>query len=194
MLPEARRRVLRLVAAAGGIALVLGLILSGALDGFSLEQTAQWVRSFGPWGFAVFLLAFSFIQPVGVSGHTFVLAAALVWPAPLAFGLSLLGALGSSLVNVAFARWVAFDWVQARIPDRLRKYERWLTERGLVGVIVFRLVTFTLHPAQLLMGVMRVPLPRLIVGTLIGFAPMVAIDVWFGGELLRWLLTRLGLG
>jgi uncharacterized membrane protein YdjX (TVP38/TMEM64 family) len=193
VLPQTRRRVLRLLAAAGVVALVLTLIFSGVLDEFSLEKTAQWVRSFGTWGFVVFLLAFTFIQPIGVSGHTFVLAAALVWPPQLAFVLSLVGALGSSLVNVAFARWVAFDWVQARIPERLRKYERWLTERGLWGVIVFRLLTFTMHPAQLLMGVMRVPLPRLILGTLIGFAPIVAVDVWFGGELLRRLLAWLGL-
>lgn len=176
------------------VALVGGLIFSGALEEFSLAKTAQWVHGFGPWGFVVFLLAFTFIQPLGVSGHTFVLAAALVWLPEIAFALSLLGALGSSLVNVAFARWVAFDWVQAKVPERLRKYERWLTERGLVGVILFRLVTFTLHPAQLLIGVMRVPLPRLILGTLIGFAPMVAVDVWFGGALLRRLLAWLSLG
>lgn len=194
MLPDTRRRVLRLAAVAVVLAGVAALLLSGALDAFSLERTAAWVRGFGSWGFVVFLLAFAFIQPIGVSGHTFVLAAALVWPPEIAFILSLLGALGSSLVNVAFVRWVAFDWVQARIPARLRKYEQWLSGRGLLGVIVFRLLTFTLHPAQLLIAVMRVPLPRLVLGTLIGFAPTVAVDVWFGGELLRRLLTWLGLG
>jgi uncharacterized membrane protein YdjX (TVP38/TMEM64 family) len=95
-------------------------------------------------------------------------------------------------VNLAFVRWVAFDWVQARIPERLRKYERWLTERGFRAVIFFRLVTFTLHPAQLLISTLRLPLPRLIFGTLLGFAPTVAVDVWFGGALLRQVLTWLG--
>ncbi len=184
---------LRLAAVLLVIGLVLALIFSGALDDFSLEKTAAWVRAFGPWGLVLFVLAFAFVQPLGVSGHTFVLAAALVWPPELAFFLSWLGAIGSSLVNVAFARWVAYDWVQARIPDRLRKYERWL-ERGLGGVIVFRLITFTLHPAQLLIGVLKVPLPRLVLGTAIGFIPQIAIDVWFGGALLRRLLAWLGLG
>lgn len=192
--PHMRMRILRLIAVLAVLGLVATLIFSGALDEFSLEKTAAWVRSFGTWGAVVFILSFAFIQPVGVSGHTFVLAAALVWPPPLAFALSLTGALGSSLVNVAFARWVAFDWVQARIPERFRKYERWLTEKGLRGVILFRLVTFTLHPAQLLIGVMRVPLPRLILGTAIGFAPTIALDVWFGGELLRRLLAWVGSG
>lgn len=180
------------MAVLAAVALVVALLASGALDAFSLEKTAAWVRGFGPWGFAVFLLAFTFIQPVGVSGHTFVLAAALVWPPWTAFGLSLLGALGSALVNVAFARRVALDWVQARIPERLRRYERWVVERGFVGVVVFRLLTFTLHPAQLLMGVLRVPLGTLVLGTALGFAPTVAFDVWFGGELLKRLLAWLG--
>lgn len=187
-----RARVLRILAVAAVAALVAGLLLSGALDAFSLEKTAAWVRSFGALGFVVFLLAFAFIQPLGVSGHTFVLAGALVWPAGIAFTLGLLGALGSALVNVAFVRNVAFDWVQARIPERLRRYERWLTHNGLWGVVVFRLLTFTLHPAQLLISVVRVPLARLIIGTVIGFAPTVAFDVWFGGALLRRLLAWLG--
>lgn len=188
-LPRHAGRIAAVVAVLG---LIAALVLSGAFDDFSLERTADRVRGFGPLGFVVFLLAFTFIQPLGVSGHTFVLAAALVWPPWLAFSLSLVGALGSALVNVAFARWVAFDWVQARIPQRLRKYEGWL-QQGLGGLILFRVLTFTMHPAQLLIGVMRIPLPRLILGTAIGFMPTVALDVWFGGELLRRLLAWLGL-
>jgi len=182
----------RIAAVVAVVSLVAALVVSGAFDDFSLERTADRVRGFGPLGFVVFLLAFAFVQPLGVSGHTFVLAAALVWPPWLAFGLSLVGALGSALVNVGFARWVAFDWVQARIPERLRKYEGWL-QRGLSGLVLFRMLTFTMHPAQLLIGVMRIPLPRLIAGTAIGFAPTVALDVWFGGALLRRLLAWLGL-
>lgn len=187
-----RTKVLQIAALLAVLALVVGLIASGALSGFSLEHTAQFVRSFGPWGFVVYLLLFSFVQPMGVTGHVFTIAAALIWPPWMAFTIALLGALGSALVNVAFVRAVAFDWVQARIPARLRKYERWLVERGLIGVIMFRGLTFTLHPAQLLIATVRVPLPRMIVGTLIGFSPHVAVDVLLGGQLLRWLATHLG--
>ena len=48
---------IRIAAAVAVIALVAGLIASGALDAFSLEKTAEWVRSFGAAGFLVFLLA-----------------------------------------------------------------------------------------------------------------------------------------
>lgn len=178
-----------------GITLVLvaALFFSGAFDDFSLERTAALIRGYGPWGVAVYLLAFALLQPLGLSGNMFAVVAGLVWSPWLALPLALLGALGSAMVNVAFARYVAFDWVQARIPPKLRRYERWVTERGLPGVILYRLATFTLHPAQLLIGVLKVPLPRLILGTLIGFIPPVCIGVLLGGELTRWLAGLLGL-
>jgi uncharacterized membrane protein YdjX (TVP38/TMEM64 family) len=176
------------------LALVLGLFFSGALDGFSLERTASLIRGSGPWGIAVYVLAFALLQPLGLSGNMFTVVAGLVWSPWLALPLALAGAFGSAMVNVAFARYVAFDWVQARIPPRLRRYERWVAERGLVGVVLYRVATFTLHPAQLLIGVLKVPLPRLVAGTLIGFIPPVCMGVLLGGEVTRWLLGVLGLG
>jgi uncharacterized membrane protein YdjX (TVP38/TMEM64 family) len=142
----------------------------------------------------VYLLAFSLLQPLGLSGNMFAIVAGLVWSKPVALVLALLGAFGSAMTNVAVARYVAWDWVQQRIPPKLRRYERWVTERGLVGVILYRVATFTLHPAQLLIGVLNVPMPRLVVGTLIGFVPPVFIGVVLGGEALRWLAGLLGIG
>jgi len=175
------------------IALVIGLFASGALNTFSLERTTELIRSSGPWGVVVYLLAFAFLQPLGLSGNMFTVVAGLVWSTWLALLLALAGAMGSAMVNVAFARYVAFDWVQARIPLRVRKYERWLTDRGVWGVILFRAATFTLHPAQLLIGVMQVPLPRLILGIAIGFIPAVVMGVVLGGQAVRWIVRALGL-
>lgn len=189
MSPRARKLAVLSVV----VALVIGLIASGALDTFSLERTTGLIRASGPWGVAVYLLAFAFLQPLGLSGNVFTVVAGLIWPTWLALLLALLGACGSAMVNVAFARYVAYDWVQARIPPRLRRYERWLSDRGVWGIIAFRVVTFTLHPAQLLIGVMQIPLTRLVVGTAIGFIPAVVMGVVLGGQALRWVARLLGL-
>lgn len=175
------------------VALVIGLFASGALNTFSLERTTELIRASGPWGVVVYLLAFAFLQPLGLSGNMFTIVAGLIWPTWAALLLALVGAMGSAMVNVAFARYIAYDWVQARIPPRLRKYEHWLTDRGLLGVVMFRTATFTLHPAQLLIGVMQVPLPRLVLGTAIGFIPAVVMGVVLGGQALRWVARALGL-
>jgi uncharacterized membrane protein YdjX (TVP38/TMEM64 family) len=192
--PVAQRPHAKIALVVITLVLVLGLFLSGAFDGFSLERTAELIRGYGSWGFAVYVLAFALLQPLGLSGNMFAIVAGLVWSPWLALPLALAGAFGSAMVNVAFARYVAFDWVQARIPPKLRRYERWVTERGLLGVIFYRFATFTLHPAQLLIGVLKVPLPRLIAGTLLGFIPPVCIGVLLGGEVTRWLMGVLGFG
>ncbi|MDP2274149.1 MAG: VTT domain-containing protein [Archangium sp.] len=184
---------MKLALLVGAVGLALGLFVSGAFDDFSLERTAQLVRSYGPWGIAVYLLAFTFLQPLGMSGTVFAVVAGLVWPPWLALLLAMTGACGSATINVAFARYVAFDWVQARIPPKLRRYERWVTDRGLLGVILYRAATGTMPPAQLLIGVLNVPLPRLIIGTVIGFIPQIALNVFLGGGLTRWLAGLLGI-
>lgn len=190
MSPRAKKLAV-LVAVAG---LVVGLLASGSLQSFSLERTTEFVRASGPWGAVVYLLAFAFLQPLGLSGNMFTVVAGLIWPTGLALFLALTGAVGSAMVNVAFARYVAYDWVQARIPPRLRRYERWLSDRGLWGVVMYRAVTFTLHPAQLLIGVVQVPVPRLVLGTVLGFIPAVVMGVVLGGQAVRWVARALGLG
>lgn len=144
------------------------------------------MRDAGAWGAVAYLAAFALLQPFGISGHVFTLAAAVVGGGALGFALALIGALGAASVGFVFARYVAFDWVQARIPQRLRRYESWLVERGLVGVIVFRTLAFTAPPAQLLVGTLRYP--TMLLGTAIGLVPGVAIDIFLGGAVWDWLV------
>lgn len=164
----------------------LGLYLSGAFE--DPEGTVELIRAAGAWGAIAYVAAFALLQPLGISGHVFGLAAAVIWGGPEGFALALVGAVGSACVSFGYARYVAYDWVQARIPARVRKYEAWVVERGLLGVVVYRLLTFTMHPAQLLMGTLRVRFGTMVLGTTLGFAPAVAIDVFLGGELWSWLV------
>lgn len=170
---------------------VTAVVLTGSSTGMTVERVAELVRDAGVLGAVGYLAAFSLVQPLGMSGHVFVLAAALVWRPFVAFPLALAGSLGAALVSFGFARYVAYDWVQARLPKRVRKYEQWLVDRGLRGVALYRLFTFTMHPAMLMMGTARVPLGRMLAGTALGFAPTVALDIVFGGELLRRLLEMI---
>jgi uncharacterized membrane protein YdjX (TVP38/TMEM64 family) len=180
---EAIRRALLVVLALGA---AVALYLSGAFE--DPEHTVEVVRAAGAWGAIAYVAAFALLQPLGISGHVFGLAAAAIWGGAGGFALALLGAVGSACVSFAYARYVAYDWVQSRIPARVRKYESWVVERGLLGVVAYRLLTFTMHPAQLLMGTLRVRFGTMVLGTTVGFAPAVAIDVFLGGQLWDWLI------
>ncbi len=181
---EKVRRAFLLVLA---LACAATLYFSGAFD--DPERTVAFIRSAGAWGVLVYLAAFAFLQPFGISGHVFTLAAGAIWGASFgAFGLALLGAVGASCVSFAYARYVAYEWVQKRVPERARKYEKWIVERGLVGMIVFRVLTFTWPPTQLLIGTLRVRFGTMLLGTTLGFAPAIAIDVFLGGRIWAWLV------
>lgn len=176
-----RRGILLVLAIAAAVA----LWTSGAFQ--DPERTVAIVREAGPWGALAFVLAYSFLQPLGVSAHVFGIAAAAIWDGWLAFALALTGATGSAVTSFGYARYVAYDWVQARLPARLRKYESWVVDRGLVGIFVYRLVLFTMIPSQFLMGTLRVRFVPMLIGTVLGFAPTVAVQIFLGERLWDWI-------
>src|SRR5579863_7852895 len=53
----------------------------------------------GAWGYLTFVVAYAAIQPFGVPGTVFVVAAALIWPWPVAFALSMAGTMAASVVG-----------------------------------------------------------------------------------------------
>lgn len=94
----------------------------------------------GGWGYLAFIVAYATLQPFGVPGTAFVVAAPLIWPWPVAFALSMTGTLAASVVGFSFARFVARDWVAPRIPPRFRKYDEALERRAFATVFVLRLI------------------------------------------------------
>lgn len=167
---------------------LLIVVLFFLADDLTLDQVTTYVADAGIAGALLFLAAFTLLQPVGLSAHILILASALIWDWWWALPLSLVGALCSSVSSYLVARYVAYDWVQARLPERLKRYEDRLVESGLWGVVIFRLLTFTTPPAQLMVGTLRIPFPTLLLGTAIGFVPTICIDIFLGGQLLTRLL------
>src|SRR6478735_6969188 len=119
----------------GLVGLVL-LVLAGAYHFGVFARVAEprtlatTLVEMGAWGYVAFILAYTLLQPFGVPGTIFVVAAPLFWPWQTAFGLSMAGTMCASVVGFSFARFVAKDWVTARIPARLRKYDEALAENA----------------------------------------------------------------
>ena len=151
-------------------------------DGSLLRAESMGFNQTGPW------------TANGIGGRVELISwdGDVVWDWWFALPLALAGSVGSALTGYLIGRHVAFDWVQARLPQRLRKYEHWLAERGLVGVILFRVVTFTMPPALVMMGTLRIRPATMLLGTCIGFIPAVCAGVLVGGEIAPHLLDLLG--
>ena len=57
----------------------------------------------GAWGYVAFVVAYAVLQPFGVPGTVFVMAAPLIWSWPVAFALSMTGTMAASVVGFSFA-------------------------------------------------------------------------------------------
>ena len=134
-----------------------------------------------------FILVFAVIQPLGPSGHIFVIAASLLWPPPVAVGFAMLGALSAQTTGFYFYRYLAADFARARIPARLHKYEKVLVEKPFRTVLVLRLLTFTAPFVTMLLGVSRVRYVPMMTATVIGIFPNLVFDVYIGGKVVEWL-------
>lgn len=191
--PRPRRgNLARIALATVFLLLVCVLLFGGFLQDVTIDDVVDRVRAAGAWGVVGFILAFTALQPMGLSAHIFTAAAGLIWAPWFAVPIALTGAVASACGCYFFARFVAYDWVRSRLSERMIRYEDWLVERGLWGMILFRALTYTSQPVMFMMGTTRVRFRTMVLGTVIGFIPMVCLGVFLGGELLRWLASFFG--
>ncbi len=158
--------------------------------GWGLVSDGERVEAFftgrGLLGPVVFIVIMWTVQPLGVPGVFFMVPAAVVWPAPLAIVLSWTGNMGASFLAFTFARWLARDWAQKRVPAALLRWDDRLEAGGVREVAVLRLFTGQLTPADWLLGVSSVRVQPFLVGTGIGIVPGILLAVLAGGSLATW--------
>lgn len=138
----------------------------------------------GAWGYLAFLGAFTVLQPFGVPGTIFTVAAPLIWPWPVAFTLSLCSMLASSTLGFAFARFVARDWVSARVPQWLREREPALERSALQTVVLLRLCFGMLQALHSFFGVSNIRFRTYLLGCFVGYIPQLLVITTFSAEML----------
>jgi uncharacterized membrane protein YdjX (TVP38/TMEM64 family) len=173
------------------VGLILGIAALGYFAGLfqylAPDRLRELLTEAGAWGPVVIVVLFTLLEPFGTPGAFFILAAATLWPFWAAFAINWIGATGAGMFGFAFARYLGRDWVEGRMPDRLRRWDERLSERGLPIVIAFRLMFFLNPASHWALGLSRVSMPTAVLGTVIGLAPGVAVLTYFGAEILVWL-------
>jgi len=153
-------------------------------DPARLTQTLQ---ELGPWGYVAFIAAYAFLQPFGVPGTVFVIAAAIIWPWPVAFALSMTGTMAASVVGFSFARFVARDWVSTMIPTRFRKYDDALAQRAFATVFILRLVFWMPPLLHAFFGISKVRFWTHFWGSMAGYVLPLLLMSYFGQKLFEAL-------
>ena len=156
-------------------------------SGIDSETIQAWLDDKGPWGPAFFVLLYAVLQALFVSSHIFLIAANAVWPPELAILYGWMGSMGSGLISFVFARFVARDWVQARLPDEIRRHDAKLEESGFLTVLLLRTFFFTSPPLQLALGVSRVKFLHFLGGTALGNLPTIILSSFAFSSLIAWL-------
>jgi uncharacterized membrane protein YdjX (TVP38/TMEM64 family) len=170
------------LALVSGIALIL--VAAWQLGLLSLFANPSRVKdtllSLGPLGYLAFVGAFTVLQPFGVPGMGFVISASLVWRPEIATPLSILGSTTASMVGFSFSRYLARDWVEHRIPERFRKYDDRLAERGFATVFVLRFL-FLMNPMlHALFGVSRVRFSTHLLASVLAYVVPIAVITFLG--------------
>lgn len=181
-------RRLRIVIALLAGVLALGAWKLGAFEAFdSADKVHALLDSWGAWAYVLYVVSFVLLMPFGVPAFVWVLPAGLLWPFWVAYPLSLFAVAGGSSVGFLFARYVAREWVGARLPGRVRSFDQRFSARGLRSVILFRLVFQLGAPTHWLLGLSSVGYGTFVVGTVLGAMPAVALVAWYGPDVVRWM-------
>ena len=180
-------RVIRMIVAALIVGFIAWLYTSGVYETFDPERLRDWVRNAGAWGGLLFVLSYAFLQPIGLNGLFFMLSAPMIWGTSDAFLLNWLGTIGSGLTAFVFARFMAKDWVQARVPKRMHRFDERLETQGFKTVVFLRLVFFTNPALQFALGISRVRFTPFFWGTLVGVFPFTLLLTLLGVRINAWL-------
>lgn len=164
---------------------------AGVLEQFGEpSRLKQALIDAGGWGYALFIVAYAAFQPFGLPGTVFIVAAALIWPWPVAFVLSMVGTMAASVVGFSFARFVARDWIAAKIPKQFRKYDDALARRAFATVFLMRLVFWMPPMLHAFFGVSRVRFSTHFWASLIGYVlPLLAVS-YFGQQLFDMVKSQ----
>ena len=183
MTPRALRRT-----KIGTVALVVIALLIAHRLGIFAQVTdpktlAQPLVAMGPWGYLLFVVAYALLQPFGVPGSVFIVAAPLIWPWKTAFVLSMIGTMLASVIGFSFARFVARDWVAARLPARLRRYDESLEKDAFATVVLLRLILWMPQVLHAFLGVSKVGFWTHIAGSFLGYIPPLLVVSYLGGRM-----------
>lgn len=149
------------------------------------EHVRDTLVELGPLGYVAFVVAYATLQPFGVPGTVFILAAPLIWPWPIAFALSMTGTMAASVVGFSFSRFVAREWVATKIPARFRRYDEALAHRAFRTVFFLRLVFWMPPLLHAFFGVSKVRFSTHFWGSLVGYLLPMFLVSFFGERLFE---------
>jgi uncharacterized membrane protein YdjX (TVP38/TMEM64 family) len=173
------------------VALLITAWATGSLDVLGdPERVRDILREGGHASWIVYLAIFTVLAAVGVPSVVFLVPMPLVWSMPHSLALGVAGSMASSMLGFWIARYVARDWVESRLPARIRRFDEKLAENAFRTVVLIRFFFFFVPPATWFLALSRVPFTTYVLGTFVGGLPGIFFFVVVGGSFFGWLAER----
>ncbi|GMK40766.1 TVP38/TMEM64 family protein [Paenibacillus sp. CCS19] len=162
---------------------------------FSVNKTAEWLQEFGIWAIMISLLLNIIISILGIVPSVFLSGAnAIVFGLPLGFTLSLVGeALGAFVTYGLYRKGILTirrknkresRWSRAFMNARQGKQFSLLLIARIIPFLPSGLITF-------IAAWTKMNIVTFMLATILGKAPSVAAEVWFGQNMFNVMIDML---
>lgn len=132
---------------------------------------------------------------VGMPRQIVAFAAGYAWGATMGATMALGAQIIGCAVDLFWARWIARDFVQARLRGRALRIDRVLTTRPFTSALTLRLMPIGNNLVlNLLAGVSAVPARGFLLGSAVGFVPQTVIFALLGSGSRIARGTQIGIG
>ena len=173
------------------LAVILLVVAAWRLGVFRAAEDSRHLAdrlvALGVWGYVAFVVAYAALQPFGLPGTIFIFAAPLIWPWPVAFGLSMTGTMAATSIGFLFSRFVARDWIAPRIPLRFQKWDEALERRAFATVFTLRFIFWMPPLLHAFFGVSKVRFWTHFWASFLGYLAPLFLVSYFGERVVAWM-------
>jgi uncharacterized membrane protein YdjX (TVP38/TMEM64 family) len=164
-----RGTTLKLVAAA--VVVIAVVIVLGTVDLPDPAFIRDRVASAGPWGIALFVVLYAVLSATPFPASTLTIASGLLFGLAVGATVVVFAATMGAYLGYWGARALGRGQVARTEWDRLRRLDAMLGRRGLLSVLLVRLVPLPFSLVNYAAGVSAVGQRDYVVGTMIGIVP-----------------------
>ncbi len=168
------------------VLLFIGLLLAGlALRSLPLgTDPASWRNLLGSPGAAsdlAFVAIVAVATAVGFPRQAVAFAGGWLFGPWLGLVLAICGQLLGAVLDFYWARWLARDWAQRRLPPRLQSIDRFLTRNAFTTTLILRLLPVGNNMLlNLAAGLSSVNAAAFLAGSALGYVPQTLIFALLG--------------
>ncbi|WP_256983687.1 TVP38/TMEM64 family protein [Rhodococcus sp. 15-649-2-2] len=169
--PTRSRRGTTLKLLAAAVVVIAVVIVLGTVDLPDPSFIRDRVASAGPWGIALFVVLYAVLSATPFPASTLTIASGLLFGLAVGATVVVFAATIGAYLGYWGARALGRGQVARTEWDRLRRLDAMLGRRGLVSVLLVRLVPLPFSLVNYAAGVSAVGQRDYVVGTMVGIVP-----------------------